>query len=329
MLGRDSDPHLWRDLRVVSQREERREYQVESADTDLVRSTNSGYPNCYSMTVYGSYPSADQSWLIRGCAGTAFKMSTIFREIITATSTKSSSKTASQASTPTNSGPAVTGPADNADNEDGSAGQVTAPPTGLPAATGTPQASTEGGSKAWIAGAVIGPIIGLALIGLVAFWLGRRRKAANENHNIAVAGDAKTDPSVADQSSMHPSVYYGAGSPGMGSPGSPPIGGKYYQGEPPSGINSTPSPVNGYQPMYQQQPAAYGGAGYPPPQQGHYPPQHSPQPSSYSPQPYPAQFAVPPPPLDRYQSPHNAAELPSAPMRDAPQELGDGAPVRR
>lgn len=280
------------------------------------------------MTVFASYPSADQSWLVKGCA-TNWRAFTIYREIITSTSTSSATRTASQASSATLSGPSVTSPVEN-DNEGGS-GQITAPPTGLPAPTGTPQPSTGGGSKAWIAGAVVGPLLGLALIGFVVFFLMRRRKAANENHNMAVASDAKPDPSMADQSSMHPSVYYGAGSPGIASPmapGSPPIG-KYYQGEPPSAVTSTPSPVHGYmnpqqQGMYQQQ-AAYGGASYPP-QQGQYPPQQHVQ---YSPQPYPAQYATPPPPMDGYQSQHHAAELASMPMADPPQELGDGAPVRK
>lgn len=292
------------------------------------------FPDCYTMTVFASYPSADQSWLVKGCA-TNWRAFTIYREIITSTSTSSATRTASQASSATLSGPSVTSPVEN-DNEGGS-GQITAAPTGLPAPTGTAQSSTEGGSKAWIAGAVIGPLLGLALIGFVVFFLMRRRKAANENHNMAVASDAKPDPSMADQSLMHPSVYYGAGSPSMTSPmapGSPPVG-KYYQGEPPSAVTSTPSPVNGYmnpqQGMYQQQ-AAYGGAPYPP-QQGQYPPQqhgqYSPQPSQYSPQPYPAQYATPPPPMDGYPSQHHAAELASVPMADPPQELGDGAPVRK
>jgi hypothetical protein len=181
----------------------------------------------------------------------------------------------------------------------------------------------------------------LALIGLVAFWLMRRRRAANENHNVAmaVASDAKPDPSVADRSPTHPSVYYGAGSPGMTSPmapASPPVG-KYYQGELPSAVASTPSPVNGYMnpqhgeaAVYQQQ-AAYGGAAYPP-QQAQYPPPHgqySPQPSQYSPQPYPTQYATPPPPMNTFPPQHNAAELASGPMTDAPQELWNGTPAPR
>jgi len=281
------------------------------------------------MTIYASYPSADQSWLIRGCANSLFSASTIYREIITSTSTSSGTKTASQANPATLSSPTATASVDT-DDEGGGSGQITAPPTGLPAPTGTAQPATEGGSKAWIAGVVVGPILGLALIGLVAVWLMKRRKAANQNHNMVVAGDAKPDPSVADQSSMHPSVYYGAGSPPLMAPASPPIG-KYYQGEPPSAVTSTPSPVNGYtnpqQGMYPQH-AAYGVAPYPPQQHAQYPPQHA-QPSQYSPQPYPAQFATAPPPMDRFPSPYNAAELASVPMNDAPHELGDGGPVRR
>ncbi|KAF2822450.1 hypothetical protein CC86DRAFT_469810 [Ophiobolus disseminans] len=41
---------------------------------------------------------------------------------------------------------------------------------------GTTNSGKKGGSKAWIAGAVIGPLLGLALVGVAVFFLLRRRK---------------------------------------------------------------------------------------------------------------------------------------------------------
>lgn len=51
------------------------------------------------------------------------------------------------------------------------------------------------GSKAWIAGAVVGPLVGLALLGLLAFFCLRRRKRNQSNttpshHGTAAAGGA-------------------------------------------------------------------------------------------------------------------------------------------
>ncbi|KAK7187815.1 hypothetical protein DPSP01_010860 [Paraphaeosphaeria sporulosa] len=55
--------------------------------------------------------------------------------------------------------------------------------------------SSSGGSKAWIAGAVVGPILGLALIGAAIFFL-RRRKASGALANVSEVdgGDGKHNP---------------------------------------------------------------------------------------------------------------------------------------
>ncbi|KAL1594368.1 hypothetical protein SLS60_010128 [Paraconiothyrium brasiliense] len=56
--------------------------------------------------------------------------------------------------------------------------------------------SSSGGSKAWIAGAVIGPIVGLALIGAAIFFLRRRKASSAPAGNIPEADDgaAKHNP---------------------------------------------------------------------------------------------------------------------------------------
>lgn len=75
-------------------------------------------------------------------------------------------------------------------------------------------------SKAWIAGAVVGPIVGLALIGLVAFLLIRRRK---NKKNLAPAAGGAAAPAAysGPQGPNSPPQYYSApmqqnaGAPGM------------------------------------------------------------------------------------------------------------------
>lgn len=47
-------------------------------------------------------------------------------------------------------------------------------PTGTPPPAAS-AAATESLSKAWIAGAVVGPLIGLTALGILLFWLGKRR----------------------------------------------------------------------------------------------------------------------------------------------------------
>ncbi|KAL5417208.1 hypothetical protein PMIN04_007853 [Paraphaeosphaeria minitans] len=56
---------------------------------------------------------------------------------------------------------------------------------------------SSGSSKAWIAGAVIGPILGLALIGAaIFFWRRRRASGASANVSEVGGGDAKHNPYV-------------------------------------------------------------------------------------------------------------------------------------
>ncbi|KAJ5115060.1 hypothetical protein NUU61_000819 [Penicillium alfredii] len=56
--------------------------------------------------------------------------------------------------------------------------------------------SKHSGSKAWIAGAVVGPVAGCAIIGALGFWLGNRKKqqALAEKH-VHMGGFSSTGPS--------------------------------------------------------------------------------------------------------------------------------------
>jgi LPXTG-motif cell wall-anchored protein len=60
-------------------------------------------------------------------------------------------------------------------------------------------------SKAWIAGAVVGPLLGLALIGLLAFFFMRRKKKTLHKQQLAPASGSVPAPGVtAFQQSAYP-----------------------------------------------------------------------------------------------------------------------------
>ncbi|KAI8932377.1 hypothetical protein NX059_010565 [Plenodomus lindquistii] len=74
--------------------------------------------------------------------------------------------------------------------------------TSRPAASASSSSSSESKSKAWIAGAVIGPIVGLALVGLAVFFLLRRRR------NKKTSAPPPTGPGMTFNSSQQPAVPY-------------------------------------------------------------------------------------------------------------------------
>lgn len=108
------------------------------------------------MTIYASYPSARDSWSVIGCAPSDFQANTAYREIVipTAASTERSIATSMATETlPMETAPQVS---------------TSMPPTETPQA---PAAT----SQAWIAAAVIVPVVAIIAVGYLAFWLGRRR----------------------------------------------------------------------------------------------------------------------------------------------------------
>ncbi|KAK0704446.1 hypothetical protein B0H67DRAFT_350062 [Lasiosphaeris hirsuta] len=184
---------------------------------------NSEFPDCFTMTVYASYPSASDSWLVRGCA-TNWKAFTVYRAIVTTTSASTTSTTsASPSSTPTAATATTTGsaPTDTGDAQ--------------------PQAAA---SQAWIAGAVIGPVIAVGLIGFLAFWLGTRRGRGKAAPTV-LAPTSETTPSMMgpgvgynDRASYQPSAYHSgyAGSSPRASEGVP------FMTQQDPALSHTPSP---------------------------------------------------------------------------------------
>ncbi|KAM0664676.1 hypothetical protein ACQRIT_000266 [Beauveria bassiana] len=96
---------------------------------------------------------------------------------------------------------------------------ITPSPTGSSGATSpaaSPEAPSGGSSKAWIAGAVVGPVVGLALVGF-AFWFLRRRRTAKKKD--AGAGNAPQEiggyerPADYGDGNWQSKQYYGASHP--------------------------------------------------------------------------------------------------------------------
>jgi len=231
------------------------------------------FPNCYTMTVYASYPSASESWLVRGCA-TNWKAFTIYREIVTATSKTSATSTPTTGPSVPNAGPSATGT--------GSRSEA--------AATDTP-AATASTSQAWIAGAVIGPVVALAGLGFLAFWLGMR-KAKNKNAPEGTPSMMPPPgPPMTDRGSYHPSYHYGGGSP--------------------VGSNVTPFANVHQDPAMMSTPSPPTVPGYPQSANGSYSPNQYQSPQQYA----ASQFSAKSPP-PQFQAPYGGPEIQHSQFRD-------------
>ncbi|KAI0140407.1 hypothetical protein BJ166DRAFT_117832 [Pestalotiopsis sp. NC0098] len=158
---------------------------------------------CVSFTIFQSSPNASPSATNYGCRE-GWSANTVYRELATATSTStdstSTSETTSMSATSTSTS--------------------TAPTTSSTSSTSSGSGSSS--SKAWIAGAVVGPVAALAMIALGFYLLRRRRRTAaaptpdsNEGmrhldgHNSAKTElDASTTPSMQYDPVEMPSRQY-------------------------------------------------------------------------------------------------------------------------
>ncbi|KAJ2975915.1 hypothetical protein NQ176_g5246 [Zarea fungicola] len=119
-------------------------------------------------------------------------------KVISSTSTTSASTSASAGATPSSNSASVT---------------TSATGTGTPTPTPSPTAAASS-SKAWIAGAVVGPVAGIALLG-AAFWFFRRRntKIHEPANEIQEIGGYERPADQTAEGSYPNKQYYGASQP--------------------------------------------------------------------------------------------------------------------
>lgn len=216
--------------------------------------SDASVPNCYFQTIYPSSPIvASTSWILIACASDGYGYSTVYREIVPSqTATVTQILTADGAtitvqpslpskspptSSPTNTGrdpPPEQGPEAAEPGADPDQGANRPQETGTLFPSPPPAASaaaTESPSKAWIPGAVVGPLVALTALGILFFWLGKR------------LGERKVGTGGRAELEQHP----GAGTPPLYDPGPEkhemPV---YYQGpgEHPPQRYSLPPPVH-------------------------------------------------------------------------------------
>ncbi|EMC92324.1 hypothetical protein BAUCODRAFT_27628 [Baudoinia panamericana UAMH 10762] len=213
---------------------------------------------CGTMSIYERYPAAGQVPFTEIVCGNYWLASTVYRNIVTSstsmvnhitcrpsvlicaaisvatlTSTLTSTSVSStvkssiaSSSTPTasSSTPTASSSTPTASSSASTASSLTPTAVDSPSSTqsssATPTPLSSPASKAWIAGAVAGPVVAIALVGL-AVWLFRSRKGRRTSSN---ANTATTMP-------QHP--YYG-GTSGPQSPGMVKQPPEYYQHQPQS-----------------------------------------------------------------------------------------------
>ncbi|CRL18712.1 unnamed protein product [Penicillium camemberti] len=119
---------------------------------------------CVTMTIFETSPYGRPSAINIFC-GFSWKANTIYRQLQATTTTEPMpSPTLSTTTSPTGPSPTTTTTSTTADS------QASQSPTPTVAAT-------NGSSKAWIAGAGIGPLAGLAIVSaLISWWIYRRKQ---------------------------------------------------------------------------------------------------------------------------------------------------------
>lgn len=122
-----------------------------------------GDRSCYTMTVYGEFPSATNSWVVHNCAET-WSASTIYRSVSSTTTTaggEGSSTSTAMTAGGVAAGASSTSNADSKNEESSEKAGVSSSPQH---------------SQSWIAGIVMGSIAAAIALGALGFWLGVRRR---------------------------------------------------------------------------------------------------------------------------------------------------------
>lgn len=152
------------------------------------------------MAIHESYPSAAQRWSVIGCVQPGFYASTAYREIVVGATTTPATGT-STASTGTAETGTAPSDSSSAPTETGAGGPVGTSQTNSPASeTDSPA------SQAWIAGAVVGPVAAIALVGFLLFWLRRRRGSAEAPQSQAGYPESETTGTTGTQSVWSPAM---------------------------------------------------------------------------------------------------------------------------
>lgn len=180
-------------------------YIIETIETNLYTSESS--EPCRTLTIY-DYPGSDKSAKDIFCYD-HWDVETVYRRTTTPSTTTSSSSTSKSMTDGDHSSMVHS-------NFQGST--LTPGPsltTSLPTATATStttkspnsdNSDSDSDSQAWIAGAVIGPVAGCAILAGLAFWLFRRRKRANTQ-----AEPAPVTSALPPQYGQMENVKYGGG----------------------------------------------------------------------------------------------------------------------
>ncbi|KAK7998979.1 hypothetical protein PG991_014654 [Apiospora marii] len=161
-----------------------------------------------TMTIYQTYPNGSPLWITYFCAQN-WAANTIYRQLqeTSSTTSTSTSSMSTTAATTTLASP-------------GSSTNPTAASTQTDQDTDLADAAVTAPSQAWIAGAVVGPIAGCALVGFLVFWIMRRRakKAlAAANAAAIAASGAAASSTYNDNNNPH------GGGPYHDNPQSPPL----------------------------------------------------------------------------------------------------------
>lgn len=124
--------------------------------------TSTGAQTCVEMTIFAQSPNVLPSAYNYGCR-VGWKANTIYRELAATTTSASSIASSTSSAGPTTPMATI------------SSTSVSSTPTSTPLpASGSP-------NRAWIAGAVIGPVVGTALIAVAVIWWRRRGTHGNND----------------------------------------------------------------------------------------------------------------------------------------------------
>ncbi|KAK3374647.1 hypothetical protein B0H63DRAFT_452496 [Podospora didyma] len=131
--------------------------------------------NCFTMTVYASFPSAADSWLAFGCAAN-WPATVAYRDIGVYDPLSPPPSTTSGSQKPTSS-PSASSGADISQSG----------PTASSTSSSAPTAAADTGSQAdkdsssqpkvqpWMAGVIVGAIAAVGAVGFMGYWLGTRK----------------------------------------------------------------------------------------------------------------------------------------------------------